>query len=165
VTTFVAVGNATQPFGRLLDAVSAIAPRLPQPVIVQHGSTPFRTPGCRARPFVGRDEFDRLIREASLVICHAGAGCVIEALRAGKTPVVMARRRIHGELVDDHQAEFARLLAGTGKAIVADEPVLLEACASAALERQAQRRSSAEPALVRIVAEVLDAIAAAGGSR
>jgi hypothetical protein len=36
MSTFVSVGNATQSFSRLLDAVIDIAPTLPQPVIFQY---------------------------------------------------------------------------------------------------------------------------------
>src|SRR4051794_18675758 len=103
VSTYVSVGNATQPFPRLLDAVIKIAYRLPQPVIVQHGSTPFTSTHCIASPFVQMGEFERLIEQAELLILHAGAGSVIHAARAGKVPVVMPRRVQFAELVDDHQ--------------------------------------------------------------
>ena len=60
MTTFVAVGNATQPFARLIDAVVAIAADLPQPVLIQHGvEAGVACPALhrRARPHdvVGRD--------------------------------------------------------------------------------------------------------------
>ncbi|KAI9189018.1 N-acetylglucosaminyldiphosphodolichol N-acetylglucosaminyltransferase catalytic subunit alg13 [Blastocladiella emersonii ATCC 22665] len=44
--------------------------------------------------------------EADLVVSHAGAGCVIEALRMGKRVVVV----INEALMDNHQAELARAL-------------------------------------------------------
>ncbi len=48
------MGNATQPFTRLLDGIAAIARELPQPVFVQSGSTPFRCDGVQSAA-VARD--------------------------------------------------------------------------------------------------------------
>jgi UDP-N-acetylglucosamine transferase subunit ALG13 len=49
-------------------------------------------------------------RTAEAVITHAGVGSILCARRAGHLPIVVPRRRRHGEHVDDHQAELARAL-------------------------------------------------------
>jgi UDP-N-acetylglucosamine transferase subunit ALG13 len=136
VSTFVSVGNATQPFDRLLGAVCAIVAHLPPPVIIQTGSAKCACDGVVASKFVAMDEFERLIDAASLVVMHAGAGSVIHAVHAGKVPVLMPRRARYGEHIDDHQLEFARQLADAGLAVVAEEPQDLRAAVVAALERQ-----------------------------
>lgn len=125
MSTFVSVGNAKQPFRRLLDAVAHLAPHLPQPVIVQHGHTPFASAACQVTAFMGMEEFARHIETAELLILHAGAGSVIHAIEAGKRPVVMPRRADLGEHVNNHQIEFARALAEAGKVVVADSPECL----------------------------------------
>ena len=159
--TFVSVGNAMQPFTRLLDAVAGIANRLPQPLVIQNGRTPFRRHGCVVVEFVGMEEFDSLIQGSQLLILHAGAGTVIHAVQARKVPVVMPRRAAYGEHVDDHQLEFAQELERAGKAIVALEPEHLEAAVIEAVSRQGQRTgSSAEPRVVQLVRERLAAYAA-----
>ena len=114
MSTFVCVGNATQPFRRLLDGVTAIARDLPQPVFVQSGSTPFHAKGCESAPFLNMSEFQSRVDRSKLLIMHAGAGSLITAVRAGKVPVVMARRARYAEHVDDHQIEFARELDRPG---------------------------------------------------
>lgn len=158
MTTLVSVGNATQPFPRLLQAVSAMARRLPQPVVVQHGHTPFQaSEGIVSTPFVAMDEFARLLAEASLVITHAGAGTVISALRARKTPVVMPRSRSRGEHVDDHQMEFARELERLGRIAMATQASDLERAIARAMELQATLADFGEPRLVRLVRERLQA--------
>lgn len=137
LSTFVSIGNALQPFTRLLEGVRRIAAHLPQPVVIQHGHTDFQDGTCQPIPFVGMDEFTRYIRDADLLIMHAGAGSVIHAVAAGKIPVIMPRRAVLGEHVNDHQAEFARALAETGKAVVADSPEdLLRACQEAMTRQQ-----------------------------
>lgn len=158
MTTFVSVGNATQPFSRFLDAVNAIADRLPGPVVVQFGHTPFTgRPPIEAIGFLGMEEFGRLITEASLVLTHAGAGTVISALRANKVPVVMPRSSARGEHVDDHQLEFARELEKMGRIVVAREPGDLARAIEQAIKRQASCENVAEPRLIALVEARLQA--------
>jgi UDP-N-acetylglucosamine transferase subunit ALG13 len=160
VTTFVSLGNATQPFIRLTDAVLQIVSILPQPVVVQHGNNPFQGSGCIARPFMEMTEFIELIETSELLILHAGAGSVIHAIQAGKVPVVMPRRKQYGEVVDDHQLEFAHALGAIGKVVVAEEPVDLVSAVQEAKKRQSMANSlNKRPPLVDLIAETLQAYA------
>lgn len=65
-------------------------------------------------------ELERAMREADVVIAHAGVGTALTALSAGKCPVLLPRRKMHGEHVDDHQLDIAAALADRGLAVVAD---------------------------------------------
>ena len=96
--------------------------------------------------------------EAELVIIHAGAGSVIEALHVGKIPVVMPRRAGYGELVDEHQLELAEALARQRRVVLAMEPENLAEAAREALTRQRvhEERHGAEPRLVALVREALE---------
>lgn len=158
MSTFVAVGNATQPFRRLLDAVCELAPHLPQPVVVQHGAAQdFACPHCQGVAFMDMQAFERQVAEADMLILHAGAGSLIHAIQAGKIPVVMPRRASHGEHVDDHQVEFARVLEKAGKVVVANDASTLEQAIVLALERQRllQVSESVEPPLVGMVQKLI----------
>ncbi|MCK9418611.1 MAG: multidrug MFS transporter [Nitrospirae bacterium] len=156
MTTFVSVGNATQPFDRLIEAVLRIASRLPQPVIVQHGNTLLQCTGCISRPFMEMTEFSQHVEKAELLILHAGAGSVIQAIQAGKVPVVMPRRAKYGEHVDDHQLEFARALAEMGKVVVAEEPEDLIIAIEEARKRQGMAHAlNKRPPLVDLIDETL----------
>lgn len=158
MSTFVSVGNATQPFVRLLDAVCELAPQLPQPVLVQFGAAQaFACPGCTGVAFMEMGAFAQRVSEAELLILHAGAGSVIHAVRAGKTPVVVPRRASLGEHVDDHQLEFAHELEKIGKVLVAHDTATLVQAAAAALQRQRLRDTAGagEPPLVGIVRHAL----------
>lgn len=137
VSTFVSVGNATQPFPRLLQAVSALAQSLPQPVLVQYGATDgFSSQYCQSTAFVSMEEFAQHVADASLLILHAGAGSIIHAVRAGKVPVVVPRQAVLGEHVDDHQAEFARELARLGRIVLCEDTSLLATAVADALRLQ-----------------------------
>jgi UDP-N-acetylglucosamine transferase subunit ALG13 len=154
LSTLVSVGNAYQPFTRLIHAVTSIAYALPRPVVVQHGHTPFESLECRGIAFLDMLAFESAISEAEVLILHAGAGSVIHALQAGKAPVIMARRAEFGEHVDDHQVEFARELALTGRVAVVEHGAQLWA----AIERARALPANVarlEPPVVKMVAAIL----------
>lgn len=112
---FVTVGNAHDQSLRLLNGVEALAASGffgDERVIAQSGNNPdFHPVHCEARPFLGMDEFNQIIQEARVVICHAGAGTLSSVLRTGKTPVVVPRRLKYNEVVDDHQLELLEAFA------------------------------------------------------
>jgi len=157
VSTFVSVGNATQPFPRLLDAVAALIPTLPQPVFVQHGVLQrFACPGCESADFISMEEFARRVAGAQLLIMHAGAGSVLHAVRAGKVPVVVPRREVLGEHVDDHQVEFARELGRLGRIVVCTDVRRLAGAIATALRMQAAGpQATPEPLLLGQLRELL----------
>ncbi len=153
MSTLVSVGNCYQPFRRLLDEVARLAGlrAWPQPVFVQHGHTPFSSPYCTAVPFLGREEFERRLAESELVILHTGAGSVMQAIRAGRVPVVMPRRASDGEHVDDHQAELARRLAASGLLVVATEAHQLLDATRLALRLQTERKAAPQERRERLL--------------
>lgn len=65
-----------------------------------------------ARRQVPSAEMRAAMREADVVIAHAGVGSALAAMRAGRRALFVPRRRAHGEHVDDHQVEMARELHG-----------------------------------------------------
>lgn len=158
MSTFVAVGNARQPFDRLLAAIDEIAGQLPQPVFVQFGATSSGARrGWTGTAFLDMEAFEKHVNETELLILHAGAGCVIHAIRAGKIPVVVPRRAHLGEHVDDHQMEFAMELQKAGKVLVAHDAPSIVAAAAQAMQRQTREatRPRAEPSLVALVRRAL----------
>ena len=158
--TFVSVGNARQPFKRLLEGIVTIASRLPQPVIVQHGHTPFGCSVCKSVDFMDMNEFVQNVRSAELLIMHAGAGSVIHAIESGKVPVVMPRRVSLAEHVDDHQVEFAEALSEAGKVVMVENPEELEDAVKKALSLKGLiKLSGKESRMVSLVRNKLTEIA------
>jgi len=153
--TLVTVGNGRQSFQRLLDAVERIAHVLPRPVIIQCGHTPFSSPDLEVRNFIENEEFLRLLNDASLVISHAGAGTIIQAVRAGHLPVVMPRLVRYGEIVDDHQLELAEALGRVGKVVPVLDPSDLGAATRKALAFPRITANTTTPRLLSLVARCL----------
>lgn len=109
--TFITVGNAKQPFDRLFKMVEAVLDVLPEPIIIQAGSSSIQVEGAKTYKIMTSSDFQILIKTASVVIMHAGAGSLIHALFNGQKPIVIPRRLRYGEHIDDHQIQLARELA------------------------------------------------------
>jgi UDP-N-acetylglucosamine transferase subunit ALG13 len=153
MSTFITVGNAHQPFTRLLHSLVPIFPTLPRPIIVQHGHTPFASSIAVAVPFLSMDEFSHRISEAALLIMHAGAGSIITALVAGKRPVVVPRLARFGEHVDDHQNEFALEMARLGRVVLVEDPETIGGIPITQLSIVAERKTASP--LVGLVGRAL----------
>jgi len=114
-------------FRRLLDRVVQV---LPEHSVVtwQTGSTDvagleLRGVQVQARATMPADELAAEVAAADVVIAHAGTGSALGALEAGRLPLLVPRRVEHGEHVDGHQGEIARMLEQRQLALVreADE--------------------------------------------
>lgn len=160
MSTFVSVGNAKHDFHRLIEGVIDIADMLSHPIVIQHGNTSVVTSekDCIWIDFMSMEEFTLRISESEMIILHAGAGSWIHALQAGKVPVVMPRRVIYGEHIDDHQLELATVLGQERKIVVAMEPANLESAVSEAKELQSVSGNGAKNEVPRILAMVKDAL-------
>ncbi|HSN22225.1 MAG TPA: glycosyltransferase [Usitatibacter sp.] len=144
MTTFVTLGNMNQPFPRLLAGVEALAAELPRPIVAQRGNTPYASQVLELVDFLPPERFAELVRTARVLVMHAGAGSIIHALQAGRTPVVMPRSAALGEAIDDHQAELADAFAREARLFVAHDARGLAAAVRSALE--ARPAAAREPA-------------------
>ncbi len=116
---FVTTGTC-EPFDRLLHALDELV--VDEELIVQHGHSRVRPPRARCVDFLAYDELVEVVRNARVVVTHAGVGSVLTALANGKRPIVVPRLAVHGDAVDDHQLEFARRLAANGVITLLEEP-------------------------------------------
>ncbi|MEH0938280.1 glycosyltransferase [Micromonospora psammae] len=100
-------------FPRLLARLVAVLPPTAE-ILWQVGSTeiPRMPPGARRQ--VPYAEMQQAMREADVVVTHAGVGSALAAMRAGRRAIYVPRRSGHGEHVDDHQVEMARELDRRG---------------------------------------------------
>ena len=66
-----------------------------------------------------------LMAASDLVVAHAGVATALQLAACGTDTVLVPRRAAHGEHVDDHQTQIARLFAGAGLAQVVEADALL----------------------------------------
>ena len=127
----VTVGTNEQPFDRLVRAAAALS--VDEPLVVQYGSSSCAHGGGTWLDFTSFEALAALIREARVVVCHAGVGSIMLARRYGKLPIVVPRRLHMREAVDDHQLTLGRRLHDAGVVtLVEDERELDTAIAKAA---------------------------------
>lgn len=108
-------------------------------VLWQTGDTDVSGLGIDGRHAIPEHELAAAIREANVLVAHAGVGTALTALEVGKCPVLVPRRAAHKEHVDDHQTQIAAELSQRGLAlsVEADELSLehLEAAAVRTVSR------------------------------
>ena len=152
------LGTHPQPFGRALDWVLGAVGE--EAVVVQHGATPPRPqagPRIEWHESLSYDELTRRMREADVVVGHAGVGTLMTAIELGHKPVAIPRLRRCGEHVDDHQLDIAREMDRAGYVAGCFSPQELSAALDAA--RSADSDARAPTGDLRRVA-----IVAAGGN-
>jgi UDP-N-acetylglucosamine transferase subunit ALG13 len=96
-------------FPRLLNRLVDILPPGLE-VLWQVGGTRIERMPAGARRQVPITEMRQAMREADVVVAHAGVGSALAAMQAGHRALYVPRRRAHGEHVDDHQVAMAREL-------------------------------------------------------
>ncbi len=101
-------------FDRLIDAVLAIHDPTRHEVVWQLGVTTRHDLPGRVEEWLSGAEMLSLFDWCDLLISHAGVGTALQALNQGANTILVPRRASHGEHVDDHQEQIARLLAERG---------------------------------------------------
>lgn len=158
---FVTIGNATQGFRRLLEAVDDLAGGdvfQRELIFIQTGhNSDFIPNNCEHKPFLSMDEFQHWMEKADLIICHGGC-TQLQAVRLGKVPVVMPRRKKYGEHVNDHQVQLVRALASAGLIIPAYETEDLPEAITEARRRNAQPISLPSFPMLTLVSKAIEEI-------
>lgn len=110
---FVTVGTHEQQFDRLVKAVDDLKAdgTLDEPVYIQTGYSTYEPVHCEHSQFVPFRQMKSYMEGADVVITHGGPSSFIEAMAAGKVPVVVPRRGDLNERVNNHQADFVRIVA------------------------------------------------------
>ena len=115
-------------FNRLIEAVDKIAERMDEEIIMQIGESTCTPKNAKYFRYTSSDEIEHLYKASRIVICHAGVGSILTALKFNKLIIIVPRRKIFGEHIDDHQIEIANKLKGTcGIKVVYDLETLEDA--------------------------------------
>lgn len=112
----VTLGSWRQPFRRLVERVVSVLPPDVE-TLWQTGFTEVDDLPIEARPWVPQTDLLAAMQEADVVITHAGMGTALDALEAGRFPIVVPRQARLGEQIDDHQVDLASLLEARGLAL------------------------------------------------
>lgn len=136
---FVTVGTDHHAFDRLLGWIERWAPTYGGEVVVQYGSgrVPRNVEAVAYLPYAKMHEhFER----ATAVVCAGGPGTIMGARAHGRLPIVVPRVAALGEVVDDHQRAFARVVGADGVAMVAEDEASLVALLEEAVKDPSRLR-------------------------
>lgn len=144
----VTLGTVDQSFRRLLGRLRNLLPAGTD-VLWQTGHTPTDGLGIEARRFVPAAELQAAMRAADVVIAHGGCGSALDALKAGRLPILVPRDPGRGELVDGHQPQLTAWLAARGLALDRSPETLTLADLEAAAAQSVVRAGCPPP--VRLI--------------
>jgi len=99
---FVTVGTQL-PFDRLVRAVDEIAPLADEEIFAQTNGGTYMPRNIGYTDSLSAAEFDRMFRQARLIVSHAGMGTILSALMYQKPIAVMPRFAFLGEHRSEHQ--------------------------------------------------------------
>lgn len=122
---FVTVGTHEQPFDRLVEYIDKIKKDnvILEEVIIQTGFCKYKPRMCKWDKMFSYKEMTRYVSEARIVITHGGPSSFIMPLQVGKIPIVVPRQKAFGEHVNDHQVEFAKIVAERLENIIVVEDI------------------------------------------
>jgi UDP-N-acetylglucosamine transferase subunit ALG13 len=118
---FITVGTEKFPFDRLLKTVDegVKSGMIKDKVFAQTGSSLYVPESFPHEKYLDFLTQSKHIREADIVVSHAGEGSIILCLGMGKLPIVFPRDSAFKEHVDNHQFEMARKMGDAKRIITA----------------------------------------------
>lgn len=117
---FVTVGTHYHGFDRLIKKMDEISDNLEDKVIMQIGNTNFKPKKTDWFKFLDYDSILEILKKSDLIICHGGAGTLLDVLRLDKRTIVVPRLKNFKEVYDDHELELAESLKNRNISIVYD---------------------------------------------
>ena len=103
---FVTVGTQDKPFNRLLEAVDKL--NINEKIVIQKGISTCQIDkkNIEIYDYISSDKFINFMKEARVVITHAGVASIITGLKLHKKMIVAARLEKYKEHVNDHQLQI-----------------------------------------------------------
>lgn len=80
-------------------------------VIVQAGFTKYKSDKMEIFDMISKEELDKYISEANLIITHGGVGSIIMALEKNKKVIAVPRLHEFGEHVNNHQRQIIKVFS------------------------------------------------------
>lgn len=159
---YVTVGTMFLDFPRLILKMDEVAQVTAERVVIQIGMGQTLPRHCEHFDFRTHEEVLAIQREARVIVCHAGIGSVLDALRVRRPLIVVPRRKKFNEHMTDHQLDVAEAVErrGWGRMIL-DMDDLPGACADPPPVPLSYH--PAQHRLVSAVRDVVERVAARGG--
>jgi len=103
---FVTIGSQ-EPFDRLIEAMDSIAPSLNTSIVAQIFRNNYKPRNIKDIEFISPVEYTEYLKEADIIIAHAGMGTILSVLQLQKPLIVMPRLAKYHETRNNHQVATA----------------------------------------------------------
>lgn len=107
-------GTQKQPFTRLWEQLQPLVPLYDIRIQAGHNPWTSTSPYLQVVDFIKPEQMMQWVDEAELIITHAGAGSMLQAIQAKKRVIAVPRLSKYHEHVNDHQVELARKFEALG---------------------------------------------------
>lgn len=104
----VLLGTQNNDFHRLLEEIEKNIKKgnIKEQVIVQAGFTRYKSNYMRMFNLIPREDLEKLVKKANLIISHAGLGSIEMCLENEKKVIAVPRLKKYGEHVNNHQKDL-----------------------------------------------------------
>jgi UDP-N-acetylglucosamine transferase subunit ALG13 len=155
---FVTLGTQDKSFKRLLDEVEKQikCKNIKDKVIVQAGYTNYKSDYMEIHKFISMDEFDKYMKECSLLITHAGVGSIMTALNYNKKVIAAARLKEYDEHTNNHQQQIAKEFSDMGYIIYLENIENLDFSLKQAKKFKPKKLKSNNEYFVKIIEDFID---------
>ena len=119
----VMLGTQNNDFHRLLEEIEKNIENgnINEEVVVQAGFTKYKSDKMKIFSLTSKENLENLIKQADLIITHAGIGSIEMALEQNKKVIAIPRLKKFREHVNDHQKDIERKLDEKGCLIGIDD--------------------------------------------
>ena len=119
----VMLGTQNNDFHRLLEEIEKNIENgnINEEVVVQAGFTKYKSDKMKIFSLTSKENLENLIKQADLIITHAGVGSIEMALEQNKKVIAVPRLKKFGEHVNDHQKDIEKKLDEKGCLIGIDD--------------------------------------------
>lgn len=158
--TLVILGTQDKSFDRLLRMVEKEIKNnnLKGEVIVQAGQTKFKSKYMEIFDLIPITKFNKLIKEADLVITHGGVGSIIQALKHNKKVIAVPRLARYKEHENDHQIQIVEEFTRNGYILSAKNAKELNKALEDVKKFEQKKYKSNNSKMVKLIENFIDNI-------
>jgi len=160
---FVTVGTHDEGFHRLVKAMDELTTSLDEKVMIQYGATEYDCKNASSFQFCSYEEMVKYIEQSDCVVCHGGAGTILDCLRLEKPVIVVPRQKQYGEVIDDHEFELASALSNREDVLLVREISKLETTISQLDIAEIEESIGTSADLSRYLSKYLNELSRSGG--
>lgn len=123
---FVTIGTHSVGFDRLIQKMDEIAGKVDCEVLMQVGNTDYKPKNVKWFKFLEYNIMLDYMEKSDIIICHGGAGTLLDVFKLNKNVIVVPRLKKFDEVYDDHELELSESLKHTKKLIIISDIEKLE---------------------------------------